>query len=127
MSIDFIIRRTLIYSLLTALLTLVFFLTIIKLQSFFRLITGQNSDLAIILSTLAIVALFTPLRNGLQNFIDRRFFRQKYDAVRAIAAFAKTTRSEVDLDRLSDAFLHAVDETLQPEYVELQLFSKTKN
>jgi hypothetical protein len=127
MSIDFIIRRTLIYSLLTALLTLVFFLTIIGLQSFFRLITGQNSDLAIILSTLAIVALFTPLRNGLQNFIDRRFFRQKYDAVRAIAAFAKTTRSEVDLDRLSDAFLHAVDETLQPEYVELQLFSKTKN
>ncbi|NUM47757.1 MAG: hypothetical protein HUU38_23880 [Anaerolineales bacterium] len=125
--IDILIRRTLQYSLLTGLLALTYFGSVILLQTGFRTLTGQtNSPIITVLSTLGIAALFTPLRNRVQDFIDRRFYRKKYNAEQALAQFAAIARDEVDMDKLTAALLGVVQETVQPEKITLWLKPTTK-
>lgn len=119
--LDLIIRRTLVYAVLTATLALVYFGVVVLLQSLIHGLTGQDSALAIVLSTLAIAALFAPLRNRIQAFFDRRFYRRKVDAAQALARFANTARDEVDLDALAGELTGVVRETMQPEHVSLWL------
>ena len=119
--IDALVNRALVYGLLTGFLALFYFGTVVVLQAAFRAATGQETTLALVASTLAIAALFQPVRRRLQAFIDRRFYRRKYDAVRTLAAFGATARDEVDLERLSEALVGAVEETMQPAHVSLWL------
>ena len=121
--IDLIIRKTLQYALLTGLLALVYFGSVIVLQSLTENLFGEQSPLVIVLSTLAIAALFNPLRMRVQDFIDRRFYRRKYDAEQTLAGFATTARDEVDMDKLSAALLGLIEETMQPERASLWLKS----
>jgi len=118
--IDVIIRRTLIYSVLTLILGLVYVGCIVVSRTLIAPLIG-SSDVAIVASTLAIAALFTPLRRRIQNLIDKRFFRRKYDAAKVLAAFGATARDETDLERLNAELLQVVDETMQPEFVGLWL------
>jgi len=113
----------LVYGGLTGALGLIYMGSVVLLQNIFRVLTGQDSQLAIIVSTLAIAALFNPLRHRLQILIDRRFYRYKYDASQTLAAFSATLRDEVDLNRLTDQLLAVVEETMQPEDVSLWLRS----
>ena len=116
--IDIIFRKTLIYAVLTALLAVIYLAGVVFLQRLFGALTGiEQSPLAVVISTLAIAALFTPLRRRIQNTIDRRFFRKKYDAQRVLAQFALTARDETDLDALTTELVRVVGETLQPEGV----------
>ena len=121
--IDLIIRRTLVYGTLTILLALIYFGLVIALQSLVQLLTGTVSEqpLVIVASTLAIAALFQPLRRRIKSIIDRRFYRRKYDAVKTLAAFSATLRNEVDLNRLREQLIAVVDETMQPAHVSLWL------
>jgi hypothetical protein len=119
--IDLLIRRTLQYSLLSGLLALTYFGLIVILQSVFTAVSGQSSSVALVLSTLAIAGLFLPLRRRVQAFIDKRFYRQKYDAAKVVAEFAATCRDETDLDNLTARLVEVVDETMQPESVTLWL------
>ena len=119
--IDVIIHRTLVYSTLTGLLAAVYLGGVVLLQSFFRTLTGQENPLAIVVSTLASVALFGPLRDRLQAFVDRRFYRRKYDAAQTLAAFNARLRDEVELSTLSDDLVAVVAETMQPTHVSLWL------
>jgi hypothetical protein len=119
--IDLIINRTLVYGTLTVTLALVYFGLIISLQSFVHLVTGTISEqpLVIVASTLAIAALFQPLRRHIQRVIDRRFYRRKYDAARIVAAFSATLRHEVDLSQLREQLMMVIEETMQPTHVSL--------
>jgi hypothetical protein len=119
--IDIIINRALVYGPLTATLVLVYFGGLFVLQSVFRALTGQESTIAIVASTLAIVALFVPLRRRVQSFVDRRFYRRKYDAAKTLASFSVRHRQETDLGTLSDDLVRVVSETLQPVHASLWL------
>jgi hypothetical protein len=120
-NIDIIIRRTLQYTLLTGLLGLIYFGCVLLLQNLFTAVTGQASAVAIVLSTLLIAALFTPLRRRIQDVIDRRFYRQKYDAQRVLAQFAETARDEVELGEFTAELLRAIRETMQPKNLSIWL------
>ncbi len=119
--IDLLINRTLVYSLLTAMLAAIYFGGIVVLQRVFVLLTGEESTLAVVASTLLIAALFNPLRRRIQSFIDRRFYRRKYDARKTLEDFSGRLRDETDLDRLGDELVEVVRETMQPAYVSLWL------
>ncbi len=118
--IDVIIRRTTSYAILTALLALLYFGSIVVLQGVMAPLTGE-SDVAVVLSTLLIAALFLPLRRRVQGVIDRRFFRQKYNAEKVLAQFAATARDETDLNTLTTELLRVIQETMQPEQVSIWL------
>jgi hypothetical protein len=119
--IDVIINRTLVYGSLTATLVALYFGGIVVLQLVFVALTGEKSTLAVVASTLVIAALFNPLRRLIQSFIDRRFYRRKYDATKTLEAFSAKLRNETDLDALSDDVLDVVRETMQPAHVSLWL------
>jgi hypothetical protein len=121
--IDIIINRTLVYGSLTLMLALVYFGGITMTQALFRTLTGQEQQpqLAVVISTLAIAALFDPLRRRTQSFIDRRFYRRKYDAIKTLEAFSVKLREVTDLDTLSDDLVGVVRETMQPAHVSLWL------
>jgi hypothetical protein len=119
--IDIIIQRTLQYALLTGLLVLVYFGSVVLMQGLVENLTGGQSPIVIVISTLAIAALFNPLRIRTQNFIDRRFFRKKYDAEQTLARFGAVARDEVDMEKITSALLGVVNETVQPEHIELRL------
>jgi hypothetical protein len=114
--IDLIIRRTLQYALLTGFLSLVYIGGVTVLQALLSTVGTQSSTATIVLTTLAIAALFNPLRRRIQDFIDRRFYRQKYNAEQALAQFAEAARNETDLSRLSSRLIATVVEALQPEH-----------
>jgi hypothetical protein len=122
-NIDVLINRTLVYGALTATLALVYFGGVAATQAIFRALTGQEEQpqLAIVISTLVIAALFNPLRRRIQSFIDRRFYHRKYDARKTLEAFSAKIRDETDLDALSDDLVGVVRETMQPAHVSLWL------
>jgi hypothetical protein len=119
--IDLVINRTLVYGPLTAMLILVYISGVVFLQYAFRVLTGQGSQIAIVASTLAIAALFNPLRRRVQAFVDRRFYRRKYDAAKTLEAFSAKLRDETDLDALNAELVGVVRETMQPAHVSLWL------
>jgi hypothetical protein len=125
--IDLIIRKTMVYVGMTALLALMYFGLVTLLQNLFSSMIGnQHSPISIVVSTLAIAALFNPLRRRVQDFIDRHFYRRKYNAERALAQFAATARDEVDQESLTAALLGVVQETIQPENASLWLKNRSK-
>jgi hypothetical protein len=125
--IDIIINRTLVYSSLTVLLVAVYFAGVSTAQALFRALTGQEQQpqLAIVVSTLAIAAMFNPLRRRIQAFIDKRFYRKKYDAAKTLEDFSARLRDETDLETLGAELEGVVMETMQPAHVSLWLRPRT--
>jgi hypothetical protein len=121
--IDGLINRTLVYGVLTATLALVYFGGVTATEAVFRAFTGQEQQpqIAVVVSTLLIAALFTPLRRRIQAFIDRRFYRRKYDARKTLESFSTQLRDETDLKALSDDLIGVVRETMLPAHVSLWL------
>jgi hypothetical protein len=119
--IDLIINRTLVYGALTASLVLVYLGSVASLQTLFRVLTGEGSQLAVVASTLAIAAMFNPLRRRVQAFIDRRFYRSKYDAQKTLEAFSAKLRGEVELDHLAAELVAVVERSVQPTHASLWL------
>jgi hypothetical protein len=123
--IDLLINRTLVYGSLTVMLVAVYAGSIVILQGLLRALTGQESQLAIVASTLAVAALFAPLRRRIQSFIDRRFYRRKYDAGKILEAFSAKLRNVTDLDALNADLREVARETMQPAHVSLWLRPET--
>ena len=120
--IDVIIRRTLTYALVTALLAVVFFGSVVVLQLvFFNFIGRNQNELITVISTLGIAALFVPLRNRVQGEIDKRFNRRKYDSQQVLNDFANTVRDETNLENVTARLMQVVDETMQPQTVSVWL------
>jgi hypothetical protein len=119
--IDLLMNRTLVYGSLTAMLVALYFGGIVVLQTLIVALTGQQSTLAVVASTLAIAALFVPLRRRVQGFVDRRFYRRKYDARKTLEAFSAKLRDETDLEALNSELVGVVRETMQPAHVSLWL------
>jgi hypothetical protein len=119
--IDVVINRTLVYGALTVALVLVYFGSVVVLQRTFVLLTGSGSQLTIVASTLAIAALFNPLRRRIQGFVDRRFYRDKYDATRTLDSFSARLRDETDLGNLAGDLLSVIRNTVHPEHASLWL------
>lgn len=113
--IDIIINKTLVYGALTGALALIYSMSVVMLQQVF----AAQSPISIVLSTLAVAALFSPLRRRIQNTIDKRFYRRKYDAQQTMSAFSMRMRDEVALERLSETLLEVVDETMKPAHATL--------
>jgi hypothetical protein len=124
--IDIVINRTLVYATLTVSLVLVYAGSVVSLQAALRALSGQESTLAIVASTLAIAALFNPLRRRVQAFVDRRFYRRKYDARKTLDAFSAKLRDETDLEALNSELVGVVRETVQPAHASLWLRSPTE-
>jgi divalent metal cation (Fe/Co/Zn/Cd) transporter len=119
--IDLLINRTLVYGTLTVILTVAYVSLILGLQALLHGFISQDNSIAIVISTLAIAALFQPLRACIQRIIDRRFYRSKYNAAKIIEAFSATLRTEVDLNQLSAHLVSVVEETMQPSSISLWL------
>ena len=119
--IDVVINRTLVYATLTAVLAAVYVGSIVGLQALFLTVTGQENGLAVVVSTLAIITLFNPLRRRIQSVVDRRLYRSKYDAARTLAAFGARVRDEVDLGTLTGELTAVVEQTMRPAHVSLWL------
>jgi hypothetical protein len=117
--IDIIIRRTLIYSVLTGILAAIYFGGVIITQQLFQAVTGDTPDIAIVLSTLLLAALFNPLRRRIQDVIDRRLYRRKYDVEQTLAQFNQSLRDEVDVQTLSANLIGVVSDTMQPDKIAL--------
>jgi hypothetical protein len=114
--IDVLINHTLVYGSLTTMLVGLYFGGIVALQRLFVVLTGEKSTLAVVASTLLIAALFNPLRRRIPSFIDRGFYRRKYDARKTLERFSAKLRDETDLDALSNDLVVVVRETMQPEH-----------
>jgi len=119
--IDLVIKRTVVYGALTITILVIYFAAVVVLQNIFRNLTGQGEQLAIVASTLLIAALFNPLRFRIQTSVNRRFFRGDYDSAQALNSFAESVQDEVDLERMQNALLSTVEETMQPGHVSLWL------
>jgi hypothetical protein len=123
-NIDVIINRTLIYGMLSVTLALVYTASVVLLQSLFNPLLGAGNGLAVVISTLAIAALFMPLRRWTQGFIDKRFYRRKYDAAMTLQAFSATLRDEVDLEKLTSELVEVVHNTMQPSHISVWLVER---
>jgi hypothetical protein len=121
--IDVVINRTLVYGSLTTILVAVYFGGVATTQTILRALSGQTEQpqLAVVISTLVIAALFNPLRRRIQSFIDRRFYRRNYDARKTLEAFSARLRDETDLETLNNELAGVIRETMQPAYVSLWL------
>lgn len=119
--IDLIIRRTLVYTLLSLALGIIYFSSVILFQTIFTLVSGQQSTLAIVMSTLLIAGSFNPLRGRVQKFIDKRFFRSKYNAQQAVESFGITARDETDLEILENHLVQVVQTSMEPESITIWL------
>lgn len=124
--IDFLINRTLVYSVLTALLGLIYVGSVVALQRLLTPVAGQSNQLAVVGSTLAIATLFQPLRRQIQRVIDRRFYRRRYSARRTLESYGTKLRAQTDLHQLTDDLVHVVQDTLQPAHVSLWLCEPRK-
>jgi hypothetical protein len=124
--VDVVVNRTLVYTVLTTVLALLYFGSIALLQAVLIALTGQGAQLAVVASTLLIAALFNPIRHRTQDLVDRRFYRNKYDAEQVLAAFSDKLRDETDLERLSEDLLVVVRETVQPEHAGLWLRERSR-
>lgn len=123
--IDIIFRRTLVYAMVSALLALVYFGSVVVLQGLVTAVGGEQSGIVVAISTLVIAAMFNPVRKRVQQLVDRRFYRRNYDAAQTLNHFATAARDEVEINKLTTALVRAVEETMQPERVSLWLKSES--